>query len=105
MLTKKDVDAIDDIQAGRKQPEDTHLADAAEPTLEERRAAHDVAEGDDGKLHLGRNLGEALVDILVPGAGSHTGKFSHDPTTPVAPTVVTPITTDDDTIPSDTNKK
>ena len=105
MLTKKDVDAIDDIQAGRKQPDDTHLADAAEPTPEERSAAHDIAEADDGKLHLGKNFGEALVDILVPGAGSHTGEFAHHPATPAAPTVVTPITSDDDKIPSDTDKK
>ncbi|NYE23631.1 hypothetical protein [Pigmentiphaga litoralis] len=95
MLTKKDVDAIDDIQAGRKEVDDTHLADAAEPTPEERRAAQEVAAGDDGKMHLGKNFGEALVDILVPGAGSHTGDFAR-PTDPAAPTVVTPITSDTD---------
>jgi len=66
-----------------------------EPTPEERRAAQEVAAGDDGKMHLGKNFGEALVDILVPGAGSHTGDFAR-PTDPAAPTVVTPITSDTD---------
>ncbi|GGX12948.1 hypothetical protein GCM10007242_19090 [Pigmentiphaga litoralis] len=95
MLTKKDVDAIDDIQAGRKQVDETHLADAAEPTPEERRAAQDVAAADDGKMHLGKEFGEAIVDAILPGAGSHTGDPTR-PMTPVAPTVVTPITNDTD---------
>lgn len=69
MLTKKDLDALDDIQEGRKNVQDTHLADAQAPAAADPAAAS-VAQEDDGKLHLAREFGEALVDVVIPGAGS-----------------------------------
>ena len=72
MLTKKDIDAIDDIKAGRKQIDDTHLADDAAPQPEDKAAeAHEVAAEDDGKSHVARDFGEALADILLPSSARH----------------------------------
>ncbi len=72
MLTRKDIDAIDDIEAGRKEIDDTHLADAAEPQPEDKTAeALEVAAEDDGKSHIARDFGEAIADILLPSSATH----------------------------------
>lgn len=80
MLTKKDIETIDDVEAGRKDIADTHLADAAaapdEKTVREAQAqaavdAHDVAAKDDGKSHIARDFGETIADILLPSSATH----------------------------------
>jgi len=74
MLTKKDIDAIDDIEAGRTEVDDTHLADAAESQPKDKAAeAHEAAMDDASKSHVARDFGEAIADILLPSSATHDG--------------------------------